>query len=209
MCTLVCTPEYREAQLSFIVVVHGWGLLHQRGDILTATTAVFGQMQSLMLHLFNATNTALWSTFRLALCMIFWLGQLVVLMAQCTALLGVSGGKATRNAVENPISTMGLQLTWHVRPENISLPLTTIARLDWASLWLGLPGYWTSHQWTSSYWATLKPWFICHQLILNRILLSVSLRQQQSGIFECMRQSLLHYCQLCIKVGGHMFRPLF
>jgi len=78
-------------------------------------------------------------------------------MAQCTALLGVSGGKATRNAVENPISTMGLQLTWHVRPENISLPLTTIARLDWASLWLGLPGYWTSHQWTSSYWATLKP----------------------------------------------------
>jgi hypothetical protein len=132
--------------------------------------------------------------------MIFWLGVLVILMAHCTDLLGVSGGKATRNAGENPISTMELWLTWHVRPENISLPITTIAGFDWAGLWLGLPDYWTSDQWTSSYWATLKPWFICHQLILNRILLSVSLRQQQSGIFECVCQSLLHCCQLCIKL---------
>jgi len=84
------------------------------------------------------------------------LGLLVILMAQCTDLLGVSGGKATRNAGENPISTMGLQLTWHIRPENISLPLTAVAVLDGVGLWLGLPGYWTSHQWTS-YWATLKP----------------------------------------------------
>jgi len=178
------------------------------GICLTATTAMFGQTQSLMLHLFTATNTALWSTFRLALCMIFWLGLLVILIAHCTHLLGVSGGIATKNAGENPISTTGLCLTGHVRPKNISLPCTTIAGLDWVGLWLGLPGYWTSHQWTSSYWATLKPWFICHQLILNRILLSVSLRQQQSGIFEHMCQSLLHCCQLCIKVGDHMFRHL-
>jgi hypothetical protein len=159
MCTLVCTPENREAQLSFSGVVYGWGLLHQWGDFLSATTAIFGQTQSLILHLFTATNTALWSTFRLALCMIFWLGLLVILMAQCTDLLGVSGGKATRNARENPISTTGLRLTWHVRPENISVPLTTIAGFDWVGLCLGLPGYWASHQWTS-YWATLKPWFM-------------------------------------------------
>jgi len=88
--------------------------------------------------------------------MIFLLGLLVILMAHCTHLLGVSGRKATRNAGENSINTMGLWLTWHVRPKNISLPCTTVAGLDWVGLWLGLPGHWTSHQWTS-YWATLKP----------------------------------------------------
>jgi hypothetical protein len=27
--------------------------------------------------------------------------------------------------------------------------------------------------------------------------------RQQSGIFECTRQSLLHCCLLCVKVGDH------
>jgi len=40
----------------------------------TATTAMFGQMQTLMLHLFTATNNALWSTFGRALLMTFLLG---------------------------------------------------------------------------------------------------------------------------------------
>jgi hypothetical protein len=78
-------------------------------------------------------------------------GLLVILMARCTDLLCVFGGKATRNAGENHISTTGLQLTWHIRAENVSLPLTTIVGLDWVGLWLGLPGYWTSHQSTSPY----------------------------------------------------------
>jgi len=39
---------------------------------------------------------------------------------------------------------------------SISPPLTTIAGLDVADLWLGLPGYRTSQQCTSSYGATLK-----------------------------------------------------
>ena len=32
ICLLVCAPEYREAWLSRNGVVHGWGLLHPRGD---------------------------------------------------------------------------------------------------------------------------------------------------------------------------------
>jgi len=40
---------------------------------------------------------------------------------------------------------------------NISQPLTTIAGLDGAGQWLGLPGHRTSHKWISSYGATLKP----------------------------------------------------
>jgi len=40
---------------------------------------------------------------------------------------------------------MGLQLTLHVRSENISPPLTTFTGLDEAGQWLGLPGHWTSH----------------------------------------------------------------
>jgi len=39
---------------------------------------------------------------------------------------------------------------------NISQPLT-IAGLEGVDLWLGLPGQWTSYQWTSSCQATLKP----------------------------------------------------
>jgi len=38
---------------------------------------------------------------------------------------------------------------------NISPPLTRMAGLDGAGQWLGLPGYWTSHQLTSSY-GTIK-----------------------------------------------------
>jgi len=62
---------------------------------------------------------------------------------------------------------------------NISLPRTTIAGLDGAGQCFGLPGNQTSHQWTSSYGATLKPWFTRRQLILKRILLPVLLRQKQ------------------------------
>jgi hypothetical protein len=40
---------------------------------------------------------------------------------------------------------------------NISPPLPKIAGLDVAGLCLGLPGYRTSNQWTSSHGATLKP----------------------------------------------------
>ena len=40
---------------------------------------------------------------------------------------------------------------------NISPPLTMIAGLYRVGQWLGLPGHHTSHQWTSSYGATLKP----------------------------------------------------
>jgi len=38
---------------------------------------------------------------------------------------------------------------------------------------VGLPGHWTSHQWTSSYEATWKPWFTHRQSILKRQLLPV------------------------------------
>ena len=48
---------------------------------------------------------------------------------------------------------------------NTSPPLITIAGLDGAGQCLGLPGHWTSHQWTSSYGTTLKPRFTCCQLI--------------------------------------------
>lgn len=40
---------------------------------------------------------------------------------------------------------------------NVSPPLTTIAGLDLVGQWLGLPGHRTSHQWSYSYGATLKP----------------------------------------------------
>jgi hypothetical protein len=46
-------------------------------------------------------------------------------------------------------------------PRTSHCHFTTIAGLDGAGLWLGLPGYWMSHQWTSSYGATLKPWSYC------------------------------------------------
>jgi hypothetical protein len=48
----------------------------------------------------------------------------------------------------------------------------------------------------------LKPWVIWCQLILKRILLPVSLRQQQPGIFKHTYQLLLR-----IKIDSHAFEP--
>jgi hypothetical protein len=107
------------------------------------------------------------------------------------------------------LSSKGNEIIFRI---NISLSLTTITGLDGAGQSLGLPGHRTSHQWTSSYRATLKPWFKRRQLILKRILLHGLLRQQQTSgsnlAFSSTWQSLLHWCQLCIEVGGHTFEHL-
>ena len=68
------------------------------------STAMFGQKQTLISHLFTATNNSLQSMFWQALCMTFWLG-LVTLMAHCTDSLSFSGWQATRNAGGNPVGT--------------------------------------------------------------------------------------------------------
>ena len=130
----------------------------------TATTAMSGQKQTL------TAASAHCHEQRFAVN--FWEGGLfdwallVSPTAQCTDLPGFSGGKATTNAGENPFgtqgethgsSTMGPRLTLHVRSRNITPPLKTIAGMDGAGLWLGLPGHRTPHQWTSPYEATLKP----------------------------------------------------
>ena len=89
---------------------------------------------------------------------------------------------------------------------NISLPLKMIAGLDRADQCIGLPGHQTSHQKTSSYGATLKPWFTHHQLLLRRNILAVLLRQQQpSG----SKLTLLGtYSCLCHIVVGCISRSL-
>jgi hypothetical protein len=66
-------------------------------------------------------------------------------------------------------NSMGNEILFRI---NILQSLATIAGLYWAALWLDLPGHRTSHKWTSSYGAS-------HKLILKRISLPVSLRQQQ------------------------------
>ena len=73
------------------------------------------------------------------------------------------------------LNDMGNNILFRI---NISPQHTTIAELE-GTAWLGLSVHRTSRQWTSSYGATLKPWFTRRQLILKRILLPVLLRQQQ------------------------------
>ena len=97
---------------------------------------------------------------------------------------------------------------------NILQPLT-IAGLEEVDLQLGLPGHWTSHQWTSSYEATLKPWSIHHQLMLKRILMPVLLRQQQPPgsnltflsahislccVVSCFTRSVAIHLNICSKL---------
>jgi hypothetical protein len=73
--------------------------------------------------------------------------------------------------------------------------------MDGVRQWLSLPGHQTSHQWTSSYGATLKLWFTRCQLILKRILLPVLLRQQQtSDIYLAFSSAHISLC--CIVVGS-------
>ena len=90
--------------------------------------------------------------------------SLVTPTAQGTGLPGVCGGKSYLKCWKKSrwhsgetcgSSTTGLRLTLAVRSENISPPFTTIAGLEGAGLWFGLSGHRTSHQWTSSYGATL------------------------------------------------------
>ena len=98
-------------------------------------------------------------------------------------------------------TSCGLRLTLHVRSKNISPPLTTIFGLDGMSQSLGLHCQQTSHQWTSSLQATLKPWFTNHQLILKRSLLPVLLRQQQPSGSNLAFLSA--HINLCCVVGIH------
>jgi len=139
---------------------------------------------------------------------IFDWALLVTPTAQYTDLPYVSGRKATRNARGNPVGiqgetygsrTMWLPLNLHVRSENISLPLTTIAGLDRAGLWLGLSGLRTSHQWTSYYEVTLNPWLARRQLLLKRLLLPY---QWGSGNHHAATWHFwVHTSNCCVVVG--------
>ena len=162
------------------------------------STAMFREKETLMLHLFTATNKTLHSIFGWAMCM--WLSNWVLLVtptAQCADLLGVYAENPTRISGENPLgtqekygnSTTGLQLISHVSPKNTSLPLTTIAGLYRTGPCCGLPGHQTSHNFTSSYRTTYKLVTYSLQLIMKRILLShifeaAATPKQKPGTFE-------------------------
>jgi hypothetical protein len=89
---------------------------------------------------------------------------------------------------------------------NISLPLITIPGMEGVDHWLGLPGHQPSHQWTSSYGATLKPWFAHSQLILLTVLLAVLLRQQQPPGSNLAVYST--HVSLCCTIVGHVSRSV-
>ena len=94
----------------------------------------------------------------------------------------------------------GLRLTLHFSSKNISPPLMKIDGMNVVGQWLGLPGHWTSHQWTPSYGSTLKPCFTSHQLILKTVLFPVSLREQQPpGSNLAWLSSHVSLC--CVHVG--------
>ena len=89
---------------------------------------------------------------------------------------------------------------------------TSLCHLWWdgASQLLGPPGHQTSHQLTSSYGTTLKPWFTHCELIVKRILTPVLLKQQQPGTFEshvslccvvsCVSSSVAVHLNICSKL---------
>jgi hypothetical protein len=123
----------------------------------TATTAVSGKEQTLLLHFFTATNKAFQSTFGRALCMTFWLGLTCYLYSSSHRFTWCFWRKCYQNGWRKSSchsgetcasSTAGLRLISHVRSENISSPLTAIPGLEGAGRWLGLPGHRTTHNWT-------------------------------------------------------------
>jgi hypothetical protein len=107
--------------------------------------------------------------------------------AHCMDLPGIPGGSATRIPGRNPLVTQEKHV-FPTRPGWGSFRtqgreyLTGAYKDPWfdrAGRWLGLPSHRTTHHWTSSHGATWNPWCTHRQLILKRILFSVSLRQQQ------------------------------
>jgi hypothetical protein len=120
----------------------------------TATTAMFGQKQTLILHLFTATKNTLWSTIGQTLLLTFWLGLTCYSDGSMHKFTMWCWRKSYQKCWRKfhcqsretcGSSTMGLQLTLHIRSRNISPPLTTFTGLDRAGQWLGLPGHQTSH----------------------------------------------------------------
>ena len=75
--------------------------------------------------------------------------------------------------------TTGLRLISHATSENIPPQLRRIDVSGGADLCLGLLGQRTAHHWTSSYGTIRKTLFAHRQFIPKRILLPLSLRQQQ------------------------------
>ena len=125
----------------------------------TATTAMFGQKQTLMLHLFIATNNTLWSMFGWT--MNFWLGL------TCYPDSSVHRFTATRNTGGNPVVS---QEKCGFRQQGcaslcMSHPRTSHRHLqqslDWTRQANGLASQVTGPHTrrTASYGATLKPWF--------------------------------------------------
>jgi hypothetical protein len=83
--------------------------------------------------------------------------------------------------------------------------------LDWTGRANGLAfaGYWTSHQWASSY-GTIKALIYTSPFdsevdLIARIFEASATIRQQPDIFERKLQTLLRRFRLCIEVGGHMF----
>ena len=110
-----------EKCISCSVVVYEWGLLQVEGDFQQSKQPCLGRSKPSSCICSLPPKTLLQSMFGQALCMTDW-ALLVTLTVQCTDWLGVSGGKATRNAGGYPIGTqvkrgssmMGLWLTLHV-----------------------------------------------------------------------------------------------
>jgi hypothetical protein len=129
----------------------------------TATTVMSRQKQTLMLHLFTATNNTLWSMFGWA--MTIWLGL------TCYPDGSVHRFTATRNAGGNPIASQEKLVvpTWQdFGSLRTPCPKTSHHHLqpslDWMRLANGLASQLTGPhtKMTSSYVATLQPWFTCH-----------------------------------------------
>jgi hypothetical protein len=107
-----------------------------------------------MLHVFAATNNLLWSTVGQALLLTFWFGLTCYPDTSMYKFTMCFWRKSYQKCWRNfhcqsretcGSSKTGLQLTLHVRSENISTPLTMFTGLDGVVHWLGLPGHRTSH----------------------------------------------------------------
>ena len=184
----------------------------------TATTAMSGQKQTLMLHLYTTTNNILQSTLGQALCMIFWLGLTCYPDSSMHRFTRWSGRKATRNAGGNPVGTQEK----HVVPAQwdcsslCTSGLRTSHRnlqqsLDWMVQACGLASQVTRIHNNGllpmgPYWALIS----CHHFMLKRILSPILLRQQPdifeshvnlcSVIVGCISRSEVVHLNICSKL---------
>jgi len=163
-------------------------MLHLGGDFQRHNSHLWAQANPLV-----TSDNALWSTLVWALCMTFWLGLLVILMAQWTDLPCVSAAQFACQVWEHLTATYSDRWIQWGRPA---------AWLSTSPDCLPMDFFLWGHMKALMDMLPLDS----EEYLIVHIVVSLATIRQQPGIFECTHQFLLRCClNMCSKLVRNNF----